>query len=143
MHRELGFHNHFFSSSLQTKSVFCVTGLHSSFPLGVPLSVLFFFITRNERTLKLFNIFKSLHPFVSQYKRNAFLGILMQTPIFFVFLFFFFKLHFRLPEGCKQFQVGNFNEITDYNNHKIFFGKTQYSLSRYQTAFSNYTRKFP
>ena len=86
MHRELGFHNHFFSSSLQTKSVFCVTGLHS-FPLGMPLSVLFFFVTRNERTLKLSNIFKSLHPFVSCYRRNAFLGILIQTPNFFSFFF--------------------------------------------------------
>lgn len=86
MHRELGFQNHFFSSTLQTRSVFRVAGLHSSFPLGVPLSVLLFFIVRNERTLKLFNIFKSLHPFVSSYKRNAFLGILLQTPnIFFFF----------------------------------------------------------
>lgn len=88
MHHELGFQNHFFSSTLQTRSVFRVTGLHSSFPLGVPLSVLLFFITRNERTLKLFNIFKSLHPFVSFYKRNAFLGILLQTPNFFSFFFF-------------------------------------------------------
>lgn len=100
MHRELGFQNHSFSSSQQTKSVFCVTGLHSSFPLGMPLSVLLFFITRNERILKLFNIFKSLHPFVSRYKRKAFLGILIQTPNF--VSFFKKKLHFKLPEGGKQ-----------------------------------------
>jgi len=62
MHRELGFHNHFFSSGLQTKPVFSVTGLHSSFPSGMSLLVLFFFITRNERILKIFNIFKIITP---------------------------------------------------------------------------------
>lgn len=82
MHHDSGFHNHFFSSSLQTKSVFCVTGLHSSIPLGMPLSVLFFFVIRKERTLKLFNIFKSLHPFVSCYKSNVSLGIPIQAPSF-------------------------------------------------------------
>lgn len=85
MHHELGFHNHFCSSSLQTK--ICLLCYWSSLFLSswhATVCSFGFFVIRNERTLKLFNIFKSLHLSVSWYKRNVFLGILMQTPTIFV-----------------------------------------------------------